>query len=269
MNHSQLPHGHQHGGAHRPRQQPPAYQQPIPPQYAPPAPPAPARNGLGIAALILGLVGTPFFLTGLTAPVAIVLGLIAVPLALVGLGRVRRREATNRGTSIAGLVLGTACVALGVLSIVVTVQAIDETLNGPTGAVVGVDGQVAAEQPSGPVPLGTTVDVDGLTVTVTDIEQKTAFGSRVTCAAVSYANGTGSEATRNPFDWAARNGDGASVNPTIYTGNDALDSGPLADGGTADGLVCFDVPRDDVVVVEYRASVFGDGPAAEWAAGRS
>jgi hypothetical protein len=50
------------------------------PQYAPPAP----RNGLGLAALILGLVGLPFTLTGLTAWIAIILGLIAVPLALAG-----------------------------------------------------------------------------------------------------------------------------------------------------------------------------------------
>jgi len=243
----------QHGG----------YQQPYSPYFPPPAPPAP-RNGLGTAALVLGIVGVPFFFTGLTAPIAIILGLIAIPLAMIGIGRARRGEATNRSAAIAGLLLGIASVGLGILSIVVTVQAVDDALRGPTGTVVAADGAPAAEQPAGPVPIGTAVDVDGLTVSVVDVEQRTAFGERLTCAAVTYRNGSGGERDRAPFDWTARNADGASVQATIYTGRDALETGPLADGGSDDGLVCFDMPRDAVAVVEYRANIFHDGPAAEW-----
>lgn len=50
-----------------------------------------------------------------------------------------------------------------------------------------------------------------------------------------------------------------------YPGKDALDSGDLAPGGSDSGLVCFDVPRDKIAVVEYKASLFSDGPDAEWA----
>lgn len=60
------------------------------------------RNGLGTAALVLGILGlltSILFFGGL-------LGLIAIVLGIVALGRVRRREATNRGASIAGIVLG-------------------------------------------------------------------------------------------------------------------------------------------------------------------
>jgi hypothetical protein len=88
------------------------YPSPYPPHYAPPAP----RNGLGLAALILGIVALPFTLTGLTAWISIILGLIAVPLALAGLGRVRRRQATNKGVTITGLILGLLAIALGVRS---------------------------------------------------------------------------------------------------------------------------------------------------------
>jgi hypothetical protein len=55
------------------------------------------------------------------------------------------------------------------------------------------------------------------------------------------------------------------VTPWPYTGGNALDSGELTSGGSDSGLVCFDVTRAEVAVVEYKASLFSDGPDAEWA----
>lgn len=234
-----------------------------PPHHAPPAPPAP-RNGLAIAALVLGLVGLPFTLTGLTAWIAIILGIIGTVLALSGLGRVRRGQA-SKGRTIAGLVASVLALVLGIASTVVTLNALDEVLSGPTATVAGPDGAVAAEQPAGPVALGTAVDVDGLSVVVGEVVERTEFSMQLTCASVAYANNRGDVAHRNPFDWAARNDDGASVSSWIYTGDDALSAGQLAAGGRAEGLVCFDVPSDEVAVVEYRAAL-ASAPTAEWAA---
>lgn len=50
----------------------------------------------------------------------------------------------------------------------------------------------------------------------------------------------------------------------LYTNDDALDSGDLASGGSDSGIVCFDVPRDEVAVIEYKSNLFNDGPDAEW-----
>lgn len=234
---------------------------PYPPHYAPPAP----RNGLGLSALILGLVALPFTLTGLTAWIAIILGIIAVPLALAGLGRVRRRQATNRGVTIAGLILGLLAIALGITSTVVTIQALDKAFSGPTATVVG--GQQTADQStvSGPISLGAVVDVDGLQITVTKISSRTDVGKRLTCAEVSYSNQSGDVADRSPMDWSARNANGASVRSWLYTNNDKLDSGELASGGTDSGIVCFDMPRGEAAVIEYKSNMFNDGPDAEWA----
>lgn len=245
-----------------PTHRPPLNQPYSPYPYVPPTP----RNGLGIAALVLGLVAVPFLISGLTAPISIVLGLIAVPLALVGLGRVRRREATNRGVTIAGVVLGLAAVVLGITAIVVTIQAVGEAFDGPTATVV--DGQQTADQPtevSGPVPLGTAVDVDGLVVNVTEIVNRSEYSKRLTCANVTYQNQGDDIANRGSWDWSARNPQGASVSTWIYTEKDALTSGDLARGGIDSGIVCFDVPRDEVAVIEYKSNMFNDGPDAEWA----
>ncbi len=66
------------------------------------------QNGLGTAALVLGIIGLLTSWFGLGA----ILGLVAIILGVLALGKVKRREASNRGSAIAGIVLG-------VLSIVV------------------------------------------------------------------------------------------------------------------------------------------------------
>lgn len=80
-------------------------------------PPRSPKNGFGIAALVLGILGllTSLFFGG------IVFGIPAIVLGALGRGRAKRREATNGGMALAGLVLGVvsllisaAVIALGV-----------------------------------------------------------------------------------------------------------------------------------------------------------
>src|SRR6478735_6480752 len=79
-------------------------QQPCAPAQPPGS--SPARNGLGVSALVLGIIGTvsgliPFFFW-----LAGILGLIALILGLAGRGRAKRGEATNKGVTTFGAVLG-------------------------------------------------------------------------------------------------------------------------------------------------------------------
>lgn len=77
----------------------------------------PKRNGLGIAALVLGvlsLLGILFIIPGL------VLGLVAIILGFLARGRVKRGEANNGGIALAGLLTGAvALVISAVLAVVV------------------------------------------------------------------------------------------------------------------------------------------------------
>ncbi|MEY9926108.1 hypothetical protein ABH926_000730 [Catenulispora sp. GP43] len=72
------------------------------------APPVRRRNGMGTAALTLGIVG---FLIGPASILAIIFGRI-------GLTRVARGEATNRGVAQAGFVLGIVTLALWILGLI-------------------------------------------------------------------------------------------------------------------------------------------------------
>jgi hypothetical protein len=73
------------------------------------APPVRQNNGMGVAALVLGIVA---FLIGPCSILAIVFGRI-------GLNRVARGEATNRGVAQAGFVLGIVTLVLWVLGMIV------------------------------------------------------------------------------------------------------------------------------------------------------
>lgn len=107
----------------------------IPPQWAPAASPHPGhprpapagwapvqaapRNGLGIAAICLGIVGVLFGMVPLTGFIAFGLGAVGLVLGLVGLSRARKRVATNLKTAVAGAVLSIVAVALGIWGMVI------------------------------------------------------------------------------------------------------------------------------------------------------
>jgi hypothetical protein len=74
---------------------------------APPA--AGARNGLGTAALVLGILAV---ITFWTVVGAILLGIAAIVTGALGRGRAQRREATNGGVALAGLILGVVSIVL-------------------------------------------------------------------------------------------------------------------------------------------------------------
>jgi hypothetical protein len=73
------------------------------------------RNGAGVAALVLGLLGLVLTLLVLPSPLGALLGLLAVVFGIIGIGRAGRGEATNRGQAVTGLITGILALALGVL----------------------------------------------------------------------------------------------------------------------------------------------------------
>jgi hypothetical protein len=87
---------------------------PPPPGYGYPAQTAP-KNGLGVASLIVAIIGL------LTVFGGIVLGVVAVILGVLGRGRAKRGEATNGGVAMAGIVLGVLGVVVGIVAIALTV----------------------------------------------------------------------------------------------------------------------------------------------------
>lgn len=104
---------------------PGGYPPPPPQPYAGYTPPAAApKNGLGIAALVVAIIGL------LTVFGGIILGVVAVILGVLGLGRVKRGEADNRGVAIAGIVLGVLGILVSIAVIAVAVWGFNEVGGG-------------------------------------------------------------------------------------------------------------------------------------------
>jgi hypothetical protein len=83
--------------------------------YPPPGYPATRRrNGMGTAALVLGVVGLTLVVLLLFSPLGAFLGLLAVLFGILGLMRANRGEADNRGQAVAGLVTGGIALLVGV-----------------------------------------------------------------------------------------------------------------------------------------------------------
>ena len=88
------------------------------PMTEPPEPPTQnylvkPRNGAGVAALVLGLLGLVLSILVLPAPLGALLGLLAVIFGIIGIGRAGSEEATNRGQAVTGVIVGILALALG------------------------------------------------------------------------------------------------------------------------------------------------------------
>jgi hypothetical protein len=104
---------------------PPDNTSPLPDQPRPAVQQAP-RNGLGITALILGIIGVvtgiiPFFFW-----VAGILGVIGLILGFVGRGRAKRGEATNGTMALWGIITSAVAMVLSIVGLVILVGAFEQ-----------------------------------------------------------------------------------------------------------------------------------------------
>ena len=73
------------------------------------------RNGIGVAALVFGVVALVLVILLLFSPLGAFLGLLAVLFGILGLIRANRGEADNRGQAVAGLITGAIALLFGIL----------------------------------------------------------------------------------------------------------------------------------------------------------
>lgn len=125
---------------------------------------APPRNGIGTAALALGMAGIAISWIPLIGVFGWTAGLLAVVFGAIGLRMAARGTATNRGAAAGGLFSGLAAVAVGALLITISGQGVglfdDRTDAAATAAASGEPEAEATEEPG----IG-----DGLWTVGTDI----------------------------------------------------------------------------------------------------
>ncbi|MER7519021.1 DUF4352 domain-containing protein [Streptomyces sp. NPDC126499] len=220
-----------------------------------PAPTA-LRNGLGTAALILGIIGTLSGLIPLLFWLAGILGLIALILGLAGKGRVKRGEAGNKGVALTGAILGLAALVLSVVGAVITFTAVSD-------AVEEIDKTIqdaAPKDPGGKAGAGkalaageTTSYDDGLKVTVSAAKPYTPGES-----AVGHTEGNKAyQVTITLENTGKKAFDAALALPEVRAGKDGVTAEQIIDdkvsagfqgsvlpGKKATATFAFDAPAD-------------------------
>lgn len=96
---------------------------------APGSPPPVPRNGFGITALCLALVGVLFGFIPLTGFIAVGLGVLALVFGALGFARARKGIATNTKMSVTSLVLAAGAVALGIWGLTILYSATEDFVN--------------------------------------------------------------------------------------------------------------------------------------------
>jgi hypothetical protein len=96
----------------------PGYDQP------PPAPVAAPKNGMGTAALVLGILAIVLAFIPILGFASWPLSILGVIFGLVGVRRVGKRRATNKGVAVSGFVLSLIGLVLVIISTVMYVSAI-------------------------------------------------------------------------------------------------------------------------------------------------
>jgi hypothetical protein len=90
------------------------------------APQAGHRNGLGIAAFVLGLAGSVVGLIPILSIPALISGLIGFGLGLGGHRRLRHRQADNKVMTRAGILFSVLAVVLGIVGMVIVAKAFNQ-----------------------------------------------------------------------------------------------------------------------------------------------
>lgn len=89
-----------------------------------PAMPLPPSNGMGTAALILGIASAALFCMW---PLTIVMGILGVVFGAIGRRKAGRGEATNGGQALAGIICGAVGIVLSIALVVFFVVVVDDT----------------------------------------------------------------------------------------------------------------------------------------------
>ncbi|MFC4008583.1 DUF4190 domain-containing protein [Nonomuraea purpurea] len=170
---------------------PQAYGTP-PPGYGPMMPPGPnyhqqrMRNGLGVAALVIGIIGPLFGLIPVLFFVAGTLGLLAVIFGFVGRARASRGTASNGGMALSGAILGLISMGLATWGLVITVSAVgeaatqlDQMIATASAAPEAADPSPSKSQARKPIALGAVAKEPPFTLKILSVSREQTVSSSI------------------------------------------------------------------------------------------
>ena len=252
-----------------------------------PAQPA-AKNGLGIASLVLGIIAfLTAFIPFLSLFVSVPLGLTGVLLAILGFVRISKRKADNAVVTVFGIVLSALAIIIGISSTVITSAFLsaaveEDSTDTVVEASTGED-PVPGQEPDGDQPAaggaeeqeqadtaastddqfpgqedddvvakaGDKVTIDGVEITVSELKKVSDSITEYLCTDVSIANNGTENYSYSEYDWKVQTPGGVVDDSTIAFTDDTLGVGELVPGGKVSGKVCFELNKETKAKGKY------------------
>ncbi|BCK66738.1 hypothetical protein Srufu_006910 [Streptomyces libani subsp. rufus] len=226
--------------------------------------PAPqARNGMGITALVLGIVGLVLGLLIILFWMSWLPALLAVIFGSVGMSQARRGRATNKGMALAGVILGVVGLLAAAGGAVLTVTAVKKVTDDARAKVKEVKASASASEKARHLSFGESYTFEnGLKVTVAEPKPYTpddyvlghAKGNKAVQVIVKVLN-TGTERVKVDTGLPdVSDADGASAELLIDgSGRQKVITGYVLPGKEALGKYAFSLPPDaaDKIEVEF------------------
>ncbi|MFJ3952501.1 DUF4352 domain-containing protein [Streptomyces sp. Je 1-4] len=228
-----------------------------------PIPGSQARNGMGITALVLGIVGIVLGLLIILFWMSWLPALLAVIFGSVGLSHARTGRATNKAMALTGVILGGAGLLAALGGGIFTVTVVKKVADSARAKVKEVKASASASEKARHLSFGESYTFeDGLKVTVTKPEPFTpddyvlghAKGNKAVQVTVKVVN-TGTERVKVDTGLPeVSDADGASSELVIDgSGRQKVITGYVLPGKEAVGKYAFSLPPDaaDRIEVEF------------------
>ncbi|MEW1550845.1 DUF4190 domain-containing protein [Streptomyces tsukubensis] len=116
-----------------------------PPWSQHPAPPRPPRNGMGVAALVLGIIGIVLGLAVILFWLSWLPALLALIFGIIGLSHARKGTATNKGMALGGVIMGAAGLLLSIAGGLLTVFFVNEASETAEDRILQIEASAEAE----------------------------------------------------------------------------------------------------------------------------
>lgn len=252
--------------------------------------PGPEKNGYGVTALVLGIIGIILgFIPFAGIAISLLLGCVGVILGVLGIRRVAKGLASNKAMSIIGTTLSALSIFVGIGGLVLTLlifgaigSAAEESRNDPIGSSGSSRDSGGSNPNDNPAPAptssearyrgqlekdvvgdaGTQLTINDVSIMSTPLTKESGIFGEYYCTDISVTNNRTDTLTGfGPYDFTLQNPAGSAADAD-YSGIDGeLESSDIAPGGSASGKVCFDQTKatsGDNVVLYKAAFDFSD-----------
>lgn len=182
-------------------------------------------------------------------------------ISIISLGQIKKKDEGGKGLAIAGIILSSVFMLIGLLIMVSAISNVNNAVNNISennntnssstdkNKTYRFDDRADKQSKDVEIVPGESGTVDGRKLTVLSVEKRTSLGEYQNApsgkvylvVSVNIENVSDRAVSYNPYDFRLQTASGQVIDP-YYGGDNQLSSGDLVQGGKVSGNVTFEAP---------------------------